>query len=70
MYLIIPWKKDIPTDEIKGKGLKTRVVLVTNGAYVTFLFEKVRCVLIDLIFYVSAYSVSWIIELYYPNQMV
>ena len=36
VYLTILWKKGIPTREIRGRGLKTRVVLVTSGTALKF----------------------------------
>ena len=39
---LVRWKKDIPTHEIRGRGVKTLAVLVTSGTALTFLFEKVR----------------------------
>ena len=43
VYLTILWRKGIPTREIRGRGLKTPVVVVTSGAALTLLLEKIRC---------------------------
>jgi hypothetical protein len=36
VYLTILWRKGIPTREIRGRGLKTRVIKVTSSTALKF----------------------------------